>query len=130
MKGSEFDAWNVEKKRLDARKVEPLFKEGEVWWCALGVGVGVEIKGNGAHFTRPVVILRKLSGAGCIVAPVTRQERRGDWFHPLDWGQGPRWVMFSQIRLVSAQRLSNRVATLGSKELNALRHALKQFWHF
>lgn len=130
MTGLKFDAWNAEQQRLDARKVEPLFREGEVWWCALGVGVGVEIQGKGAHFTRPVVVLRKLSGAGCIVAPFTTQERRGDWFHPLDWGQGPRWVMLSQMRLVSAQRLSNRVATLGSGELQDLRRALKAFWHF
>lgn len=130
MSGSTFDAWSAEQQRLDARKGGPLFKEGEVWWCALGVGIGVEVRGKGEHFRRPVVILRKLSGAGCIVAPVTTRERRGDWFHPLDWGQGPRWVMFNQLRVVSAQRLSNRIGTLGSQEVGDLRRALHTFWQF
>lgn len=130
MSAADYDAWNLEMQRLDAQGVEPLFKEGEVWWCALGKGVGVEIHGKGKQFRRPVIVLRKLSGAGCIVAPLTTSPKRGDWFHRLDWGSGPRWVMFSQMRLVSAKRLSNRHATLGRSELERLKGALKEFWHF
>ncbi|MBZ9750715.1 type II toxin-antitoxin system PemK/MazF family toxin [Deinococcus sp. HMF7604] len=130
MTGPDLDAWNAEKKRLSEREGLPLFRAGEVWWCSLGVGVGVEITGKGAQFRRPVIVLRKLGPAGCIVAPLTTRPREGDWFHPLNWGQGPRWVMLNQMRFVSATRLSNRMVTLSAAQVNAVRASLRAFWQF
>lgn len=130
MSGHDLDAWNAEKKRLSQRDKLPVFRVGEVWWCSLGLGLGVEVSGKGAQFRRPVIVLRKLGVSGCIVAPITTKPKTGDWFHALDWGQGPRWVMLHQMRFVSAARLSNRVVTLSAAQVNAVRAQARAFWQF
>ena len=38
----DFDAWNFKKKELDKNKRDLLFKEGEIWWCSLGLNIGEE----------------------------------------------------------------------------------------
>jgi len=39
----DFDKWNMKKKKLDKNKRDLLFKEGEIWWCSLGVNIGEEV---------------------------------------------------------------------------------------
>ena len=43
----DFDNWNIQKKRAQAIKERPMFKEREVWWCTLGVNIGDEQDGKG-----------------------------------------------------------------------------------
>ncbi len=38
--GKDFDSWNVVKKKIDATRKAPTFKEKEVWWCNIGLNVG------------------------------------------------------------------------------------------
>lgn len=38
-----------------------LFNEGEIWWCSIGMNIGVEIYGKGGRFTRPVLIFKKFT---------------------------------------------------------------------
>lgn len=56
-----FDDWMMVKKRIHYAGVKRTFCEGEVWWCALGENIGVEINGKSATFARPILVLRKLS---------------------------------------------------------------------
>lgn len=39
--------WFLVKDSIQYRKVLRSFKEWEMWWCAIGENVGVEINGNG-----------------------------------------------------------------------------------
>ena len=45
-----------QKKQLHKRKTAPRFKEREVWWCKIGLNVGVEQDGKGNNYTRPILI--------------------------------------------------------------------------
>lgn len=38
-----------------------LYKEGDIWWCAVGENIGIEINGKGKMFSRPVLVYKKLS---------------------------------------------------------------------
>jgi PemK-like, MazF-like toxin of type II toxin-antitoxin system len=82
---ADFDAWNIQKQAIHAAARWPIFREGQVWWCALGVNVGSEVYGKGPQRTRPVIVLRKLSRESCIVVPVTSVQptRLSDWYHPI-----------------------------------------------
>lgn len=120
----DFDQWNEKKKRLDAVKRSLLFKEGEIWWCSVGVNVGEEVYGNGEYFRRPVIILRKLSRNSCIVMPTTTKERDGSWYHHLNIGNKDRWVMMNQIRLISANRLWVRESALSQEEFEGLKKSV------
>ena len=46
---------------INDESTRPLFKEGEIWWCGIGMNIGREIFGKGAKFIRPVVVLKKLN---------------------------------------------------------------------
>lgn len=76
----DFDGWNTKKKRveIDARKT--LFREGEIWWCAVGVNVGQESCGKGNLYRRPILIIKKLSRENCIGLPVSTKQKSGSWF--------------------------------------------------
>ena len=43
----DFDQWNIKKKKHDTSKRYLFFKEGEIWWCSLGVNVCEEVYGKG-----------------------------------------------------------------------------------
>ena len=78
-----FDNWNLLKKKLNSKNKFPSILEGEVWWCSLGKNVGVEINGKNANFTRPILIVKKLSSVGFIGVPLTSQIKNwppaGNW---------------------------------------------------
>ena len=46
----DFDSWNEVKKGLDSYDVFLPIKEGGVWWCSVGMNVGIEMCGKGWLF--------------------------------------------------------------------------------
>ena len=50
-----------------------LFKEGEVWWCSVGLNVGEEEFGKGERFVRPVLIFKKFTQNSFLGIPLTGQ---------------------------------------------------------
>lgn len=120
----DFDAWNIRKKNLDTSKRSPFFKEGEIWWCSVGVNVGEEVYGKGNDFRRPVDILKKLAQNSCVVAPTSTKEKSGSWFHYLNIRDKDRWVMMHQIRFISANRLWVRESTLSEEEFTELKKSV------
>ena len=108
----DFDRWNKRKKELHVIKNDLLFKEGEIWWCSIGLNIGEEVYGKGSRFRRPVLILKKLSHNSCVVMPTTTQPHIGTWYHHLNIGKIDRWVMLNQIRFISANRLYVRESIL------------------
>ena len=72
-----YDSWNGQKKDLaeseDYTKI--YFREGDIWWCSLGINIGSEVYGKGAYFRRPILIVKKLSSDLCIAVPITSQKK-------------------------------------------------------
>ncbi len=62
--------------RAEDKKV--LFKEGEIWWCSIGMNVGTEIFGKGRRFTRPVLVFKKFGSYSFLGIPITSQEKEGE----------------------------------------------------
>lgn len=120
----EFDAWNTKKQGLDKTKRELLFKEGEIWWCAIGKNIGEEVYGKGEEFRRPVVIFRKLTSNSCLAIPTTTKPRNGSWYHHLKVADKDRWVMMNQMRFISANRLWVRESSLSASEFNELKKSV------
>lgn len=104
----DFDSWNQQKKALDENKRDLLFKEGEVWWCALGLNVGEEVYGKGREFMRPVFVLKKFTRNTCLILPVTTRDHVGSWFYRLALDEKEVWLMLHQCRFISANRLLER----------------------
>lgn len=120
----DFDSWNGKKKQLDGTRRNLFFKEGEIWWCSMGLNIGEEVYGKGEYFRRPVVVLKKLSHNSCIVMPTTTKKREGSWYHHLHIRSKDRFVMMNQIRFISANRLWVRESALSQGDFQTLKKSV------
>lgn len=119
-----FDSWNKQKKILDTKSRKLLFKEGEIWWCSLGVNIGQESCGKGSLFRRPIIILKKLSQSTCIAIPTTTKNKKGSWYHEIHVNGFFRYAMMRQIRFLSSNRLSVRESSLSDEQFFVLKKSV------
>jgi mRNA interferase MazF len=108
---------------LRTKKSKPLFKEGEIWWCSVGMNVGVEIFGKGSKFTRPVLIFKKFNANSFLGIPLTSKPKDGPWYVSVHCAGVEGRGILSQIRSFDAKRLNARMATLTDAEFAAVREA-------
>lgn len=74
------DEWFVTKYAIHSKNRLPNFKEGDVWWCAFGENVGVEINGK-ENFLRPVLVFKKYNRFSFLGIPLTSKTYRyGSWY--------------------------------------------------
>jgi mRNA interferase MazF len=110
----DFDRWNKKKKTLNASDFNRYVHEREVWWCALGVNVGVEADGKHDNFERPVLVLRKFNRDAVLAVPLTSRPKANP-YHAVFQHAGETFAaVVSQIRLVSTKRLLRRLYRMDS----------------
>lgn len=101
---SDFDNWNILKQQTDCFDSKN-FKKGEVYWCRLGVNIGIEMDGKGVEYLRPVIILKTFSRECLLVAPITTKNREGSWYYKIKILDEDRVVVLNQIRTIDSKRL-------------------------
>ncbi|OGG54596.1 hypothetical protein A3C20_01930 [Candidatus Kaiserbacteria bacterium RIFCSPHIGHO2_02_FULL_55_25] len=93
----DFDTWNERKKAIHA-SAQPrdlfFFHEREVWWCTLGVNVGVETDGKHASFERPALVVKKFNADMFWGLPLTSRERSGKFFKVVRYEGGSSTASF------------------------------------
>jgi mRNA interferase MazF len=107
-----FDAWNEIKKDVE-NKVRVEFKEGELWWCDIGLNIGSEQDGPGPLFERPIVIAKKFSTETFLVFPLSSNNRVGRYYFRLSERSN---IILCQPRLIDAKRLKRRIGALSRKK--------------
>ena len=120
----EFLEWNLLKSRLHCYAGTPIFHDGEIWWTAVGKNIKVEINGKSEKFSRPVLILKKLSKDGFIGVPLTSQNKTGTWYVSFSLLDRTVYAALSQIRSFSVSRLYNQMGRINNTELNKIKEAL------
>ena len=124
---TEFDDWNRLKQKLDSQHTVPLFKEREIWWCSLGKNIGHEENGKNSSFKRPVVIVKKFNHRLCWAVPLTTQIKDNKhYFHFRFKGQD-QCAMLTQMKLIDANRLTDRMGRIGSEEFNNIKKDLLDY---
>lgn len=126
----DFDECNKVKKKLDAKSKMILFKEGEIWWLSIGLNVGEEIYGKGKIYSRPVLVLKKISHQSCVVIPLSTQSKEGNRYFEFDIHNKRQIALIHQIKLVSTQRFIKRLATVPKKDFVEIRKAVVNFYSF
>lgn len=122
----EYDGWHVQKKMLAHKADRLLFKEMEIWWCAIGMNLGGEVYGKGNGFRRPVLVLKKLSENLCIVLPMSTKKKVGTWFTRVNFHNKQYTVCLYQIRVVDAhKRFYKKIATVNVEEFVHIKEKLK-----
>ncbi len=114
--------WCKIKIPLADKRRNILFKEGEIWWCSIGMNIGVEIYGKGVRFARPVVVFKKFSEDSFLGVPLTTRLKASRWHVSVWHGQRERKAILSQIRAFDSRRLIKRMATLSDTGYANLRN--------
>jgi mRNA interferase MazF len=109
--------WIRVKERLDKDLHKPpLFKDGEVWWVSFGENVGIEINGKSKDFTRPALVLKRLSGEGFMAIPMTTNIKKGSWYVQVTLSGKTSNLILSQARVVSSKRLNSKLGELDQED--------------
>lgn len=101
--------------------VPPLFNEGEIWWCAVGENIGVEINGKGELFSRPVFVYKKLSKDGFLGIPLSTQKREGSWYVGITFKGENNTANLSQVRIFSSYRMYELMGLLDENDIQKIK---------
>jgi mRNA interferase MazF len=119
-----FLEWVGIKQKLDANDyTPPLVKEGDLWWCAIGENIGIEISGKGQRFTRPVVVLKKFGSLAFFGVPVSTRPRRGSWYTQFRFQGISQTAMLTQARIFSYKRLDRRMGEIDEEDFKKVKEA-------
>lgn len=117
-----FDNWNGIKKKLQENSKDRFFHERDVFYCKLGRNIGSEQNGQGEEFIRPVIILRKFSKKLFLGIPTTTQSNKGIYYHRFLLNKDVvDYAILSQIRLIDAKRLCNRIGKVPKTDFEAIK---------
>ena len=109
----DFKKWHNAKTEIDNSPRRLFFHEREVWWCSLGVNVGFEQDGKGEKFTRPILVFKKFNNEVFWALPLSTRIKKGKFYQTIDLGDNiPRVVIVSQLRLIDAKRLIDKVGVI------------------
>lgn len=124
----EFSDWIEVKINVHHRGLRFNFSEGEIWWCAIGQNVGVEINGKCREFVRPVFVLRKLNKRSFMAVPLTSQEHIGAWYVNFRFKNIQEYAALSQVRIVSAARLYRRIGRADETDVFRIRQGFHRLY--
>lgn len=123
-----FQDWCRLKAFVHAKHNKTLFKEGEIWWCIIGMNVGYEIYGKGQEFARPVLILKKLTENSLMALPLTLQEKQGSWYVGINTQGVKRWVLLNQARMIDQRRLMRKISSVRQDDLQEIKLKFSQLY--
>ncbi len=123
----DFDRWNEKKKQADTKLVDrDLFlHEREVWWCAIGVNIGVEIDGKHDDFERPVLLVKKFNGLMFWGIPLTSKAKENPYIVRVKHSKGISYANLSQLRLWSSKRVLRKVGVISEESFTEVLKRLK-----
>ena len=123
-----FEEWIQLKEKLHYGGKAPRILEGEVWWCSFGENVGVEINGKSARFTRPVLIMKKLSKFGFMGIPLTSQPKTGSWYAKFVFLEKDEFAAICQARVMSVSRLHSKIGRIPESDLETVKTAFHNLY--
>jgi len=110
----DFDGWNNYKKKISCGEASVFFREREVWWCAFGINVGVEMDGKNLFYERPILILRKINRTSAWILPLSSRLKKSTYFYHL--ASLSSYVSLSQIKMIDTRRLLRKDSSISLQE--------------
>ena len=109
MNNSNYDEWNVLKKKLNYIYTKPYHpKVREIWWVNLGLNIGTELYGKGFQFLRPVLVIKVVdkSFIGLPLSSKVKRNRLRVTLRTFDLKY--HFVILNQVRIFDNKRLLGR----------------------
>jgi mRNA interferase MazF len=124
-----FFEWFGLKQRLHyIEHAPPLVSERDIWWASIGENVGSEINGKSALFSRPVIVLKKLSHGFYFVIPTTTQVREGSWYVPFRQQGKDMLACLHQARAIDFRRLSSRLGKIDGDDFERVKDGFRKLY--
>lgn len=124
----DFDGWHPLKKKIEKECRVPTIRQRDIWWCSIGVNIGVEQDGKNALYERPVLVVRKFNNRHFMGVPLTTQLKdfplRHNVFYRSQGQVREGQALLSQMRSYDAMRLTRHVAKLGTKQFKELMESI------
>jgi len=121
----DFRGWANYQQELEQRDTPRRpFQEGQVWRCAIGLNIGVELDGKSRRYWRPVIIVRKFYATFFIGVPLTSSAKNRPYHIPLTVKGKGGYAVVNQLRAMDARRLQQYLCTLAPDEFEAVRSAV------
>ena len=124
----EIKRWLDLKIKLWTNDKRVVFRQGEIWWCSLGLNLGEEIFGKGKKFTRPVLAFKKLTSNSFMGLPLTTHGRKGSWYVELETGGVKRWALLNQARILDKRRLTNKIGRISNGNFQRIKKRFVEFY--
>lgn len=124
----DFNKWNTEKQYINSTDHHPYFSEREIWWCALGVNIGVEVDGKNGKFERPALILKYLNKDMTLVVPLTTKSKEDKNHIQIRIEDMTSYAKISQIKVISSKRLLRKISTLPEDEFLKVKQKFLAFF--
>jgi mRNA-degrading endonuclease toxin of MazEF toxin-antitoxin module len=103
-------------------------KEGEIWWCTIGLNIGEEVYGKGSNFARPILIFKRLTKNSFLGLPFTGSEKKGSWYVPIDLPSRRSSIMLNQARIIDKKRLRSRIAVMSVVDFQLVKESFHEFY--
>lgn len=125
MNFKDYSLWHKIKSWLHNNKPRVFFHEREVWWCSIGLNVGFEQDGKGRDYARPVLIIKGFSKEVFLCVPLTTKNKTNRFYADVDINDGiKRKAILSQIRLIDAKRLQEKIGVVDVLEFKKIKEAI------
>lgn len=120
-----YDEWNMVKKNTEKQNFTLTVKPREIYWVKIGQNIGSEEFGKDTDFTRPVIIIRRLTKDLFIGVPITTTLKNNDYFHQFSYTNKTRGIvensaMILQLRTFSIKRVLNKIGKVGTKDFEKI----------
>lgn len=112
--------WMPIKEEVQSNGVLRKFKEWEIWWCAIGENVGIEINGEGERFSRPVIIYHKFSRFGFMGIPLTTKshvDKAPDWYTEFTFKGKIQFAALNQLERINVYRLYRKIGEMNDNDI-------------
>ncbi len=123
-----FKEWIDVKEKIHFGNSAPKINEGDIWWCGFGENVGIEINGKSSRFSRPVLVMKKLSRQGFMGVPLTSQEKSGSWYAKFEFLNKPEFAAICQARVMSSSRLYSKIGRIPESDLKIVKRAFHKLY--
>ncbi|MDO8548207.1 MAG: type II toxin-antitoxin system PemK/MazF family toxin [bacterium] len=121
----DFDRWNEAKKQTDKSIFNDFVHARDVWWCALGVNVGVKQDGKHDTFERPILVLRKFNKDMVLAVPLSTRIKKNP-YNVIFTHEGEEFsALISQVRIISTKRLKRYMYKMSSNIFDEIREKTK-----
>jgi mRNA interferase MazF len=120
-----YDKWNKIKKKTATNKLKVGIKPREIWWVKIGHNIGSEEYGKSEIFSRPVIVVRRLTSDLFIGIPTSTTLKDNDYFLPFEYTTKNETIkasaMLLQIRSFSIKRLTSKIGFIDKSKFEELK---------